>query len=69
MDSDPYCVLADYALYIECQEKVRAAYNDRDEWTRMAIRNTARSGKFSSDRAIQEYARNIWNISPVDREP
>ena len=67
MDRDHYCVLADYALYIECQDRVRTAYNNRDEWIKMAIRNTARSGKFSSDRAINEYARNIWKISPVER--
>lgn len=67
MDGDRYCVLADYALYIECQDRVRAAYNNRDEWIKMAIRNVAGSGKFSSDRAIHEYARNIWKISPVER--
>ncbi len=67
MDGDRYCVLADYPLYIACQEKVALAYENRDEWTRMAVLNTARSGKFSSDRAINEYARNIWDISPVVR--
>jgi len=67
MDGDHYCVLADYSLYIACQEEVTRAYGNRDQWTRMAILNTARSGKFSSDRAINEYARNIWNISPVTR--
>jgi starch phosphorylase len=69
MDGDRYCVLADYAPYIECQDKIRVAYSNHDEWIKMAIRNTARSGKFSSDRAIDEYARNIWNIAPVIREP
>lgn len=67
MDGDRYCVLADYSLYIACQEEVSRAYADKDQWTRMAILNTARSGKFSSDRAIHEYARNIWKISPVVR--
>jgi len=67
MDGDRYCVLADYSLYVACQEEVARAYNDRDEWTRKAILNVARSGKFSSDRAIHEYARTIWNISPVTR--
>ncbi len=67
MDGDRYCVLADYGPYVECQDRVRAAYNNRDEWIKMAIRNIARSGKFSSDRAIHEYARNIWHILPVER--
>jgi starch phosphorylase len=66
-DGDRYCVLADYSLYVACQEEVARAYTDKDEWTRKAILNTARSGKFSSDRAIDEYARDIWNISPVTR--
>lgn len=68
MDGDRYCVLADYSLYIACQEEVSLAYRNRDVWTRMAILNVARSGKFSSDRAINDYARNIWNISPVVRQ-
>jgi glycogen phosphorylase len=66
MSGDRYCVLADYASYIECQEKVSQVYRDQEKWTRMSILNVARSGKFSSDRAINEYARNIWHISAVD---
>jgi glycogen phosphorylase len=66
LSGDRYCVLADYASYIECQEKVSQAYRDQDKWTRMSILNVARSGKFSSDRAISEYAKNIWHISTVD---
>ncbi|MHB8111234.1 MAG: glycogen/starch/alpha-glucan phosphorylase, partial [Syntrophorhabdaceae bacterium] len=65
LDGDQYCVLADYPLYIACQEQVSAAYTNRDHWTKMAILNIARSGKFSSDRAIDDYARNIWNLPPV----
>ncbi|HVN95802.1 MAG TPA: glycogen/starch/alpha-glucan phosphorylase [Syntrophorhabdaceae bacterium] len=68
MDGDRYCILADYASYIECQEKVSQVYRDKEKWTRMAVLNVARSGKFSSDRAINEYARHIWNITPVDIE-
>ena len=62
---DPFLVLADYASYVECQERVSAAWQDAAEWTRMSILNTARSGKFSSDRAIREYCEEIWNVVPV----
>lgn len=66
MEGDRYCLLADYPRYVECQERVSQAYGDPDHWTQMAILNVARSGKFSSDRAIHEYARNIWKISAVE---
>ncbi|PTR10044.1 starch phosphorylase [Nitrosospira sp. Nsp5] len=62
---DPFLVLADYAAYIACQEQVNSAWQDVPNWTRMSILNTARSGKFSSDRAITEYCEDIWNIRPV----
>jgi glycogen phosphorylase len=65
LSGDRYCILADYASYIECQERVSQVYRDKEKWTRMAILNVARSGKFSSDRAICEYAKNIWHISAV----
>jgi starch phosphorylase len=63
--SDPFLVLADYAAYVACQEQVSMAWQDTETWTRMSIRNTARSGKFSSDRAIREYCEEIWNVHPV----
>jgi starch phosphorylase len=63
--SDPFLVLADYADYLACQERVEAAWQDPQRWTRMSILNTARAGKFSSDRAIREYAERIWNVPPV----
>jgi starch phosphorylase len=62
---DPFLVIADYAAYVECQDRVAAAWQDRDAWSRMSILNAARSGKFSSDRAITEYCDDIWNVSPV----
>lgn len=65
LGEDRYCVLADYASYVACQERVAAAYQDQDAWARMAILNVARSGKFSSDRAVREYAGQIWGIVPV----
>ena len=65
LEHDTYFVLADYASYIKCQEEVNTAYQDEEQWTKMAILNVARSGKFSSDRAIREYAEHIWHILPV----
>jgi len=62
---DPFLVLADYASYVECQEQVSAVWRDIPSWTRMSILNTARSGKFSSDRSIAEYCDDIWNVLPV----
>jgi len=65
LQSDPFLVLADYAEYVACQERVNAAWQDPAHWTRMSILNAARSGKFSSDRAIREYCERIWDIKPV----
>lgn len=65
LESDRFFVLADYASYINCQDNVTAVYRDEERWTKMAILNVARSGRFSSDRAIREYAEKIWKISPV----
>lgn len=65
LEGDRFFVLADYASYIRCQEEVALTYDDKERWTKMAILNVARSGKFSSDRAIREYADNIWHISQI----
>lgn len=65
LNEDRYMVLADYASYIECQDAVGRAFLDKDAWARMAILNVAGMGKFSSDRSIMEYCRDIWKIEPV----
>ena len=57
--------LADFAAYAEAQEQVGKAYLDADGWTRKAILNVARVGRFSSDRTIKEYASEVWGISPM----
>lgn len=62
---DQYLLLADYASYIECQSKVEAAYKDQKQWVKKAILNVANMGKFSSDRTIAEYAKEIWDVKPV----
>ena len=64
---DNYLLLADYASYIECQNKVSAVYRDEAKWTRMSIMNVANTGKFSSDRTIREYADEIWDVKPLKR--
>ena len=67
LERDEYLLLADYRSYVECQDRVAAAYLDQERWTRMSIRNVARCGKFSSDRAIREYCEKVWKAFPVDR--
>jgi len=64
--SDPYLLFADYQSYVDCQDKVGSAYLDQQSWSRMSIYNAARMGKFSSDRAIHEYCKNIWNITKFE---
>jgi len=64
---DHYLLLADYASYIAAQDAVSALYQDQEEWSRRAILNVARVGKFSSDRTIGEYAKNIWHVAPAKR--
>jgi starch phosphorylase len=60
--------LADYRSYVDCQDRVSRAFLDSRLWTRMSLFNVARMGKFSSDRAIREYCRDIWHVDPVHVE-
>ena len=62
---DDYMLLADYQAYIDCQQRVSDVYLDQNRWTRMSILNSARVGRFSSDRSIRDYCRDIWNVSPI----
>jgi glycogen phosphorylase len=62
---DDYLTLADYGDYLFAQEQVMQAYRNPEDWTKMSILNTARMGKFSSDRTIWEYTRDIWDTPPV----
>ena len=65
---DMYFILKDFRMYAEAQEKVEAAYKDEKKWARSAMLNTAKSGKFSSDRTIEEYAKEIWHLNKVKVE-
>ena len=64
-NGDHYLLLADYADYVACQERVGKLYQQPDEWVRQAILNVAGMGKFSSDRTISEYAKKVWDVKPV----
>jgi starch phosphorylase len=68
LECDPYLLFADYQSYIDCQARVSEAYRNADQWTRMSILNTARMGKFSSDRSIRDYCRQVWKVEPVPVE-
>jgi starch phosphorylase len=68
LERDEYMVMADYRSYLECQEKVGHLYQDQNQWTRAAIVNVSRMGKFSSDRSIREYCQHIWRTRPVPIE-
>ena len=57
-------MLTDYRAYIDCQDRGSAAFAETDAWNRKAMLNIARMGKFSSDRTVMEYARDVWHIKP-----
>ncbi|MDG2990579.1 glycogen/starch/alpha-glucan phosphorylase [Candidatus Synechococcus calcipolaris G9] len=63
--SDRYCLMADYQSYIDCQDQAGQAYQNHRQWLKMSILNVARMGKFSSDRSIRDYCRDIWHVEPV----
>ena len=62
---DPYMVLADFADYRRAQKKIDEVWRDRDRWNKMSLLNTAGAGRFATDRAILDYARDIWHTQPV----
>jgi starch phosphorylase len=61
-NKDPYMVLADFDSYRETQNKSSEIYRDKKKWTQMSLENIAGAGIFSADRAVNEYAENIWHI-------
>jgi starch phosphorylase len=65
LEHDPFLVLADYAAYLDAQARVSACWQNQQAWTHQSILNTARAGKFSSDRAIRDYCAQIWHIQPA----
>lgn len=64
LNYDPYMLLADYQLYVDCQDHVAETWKNPSDWNRIAILNVARMGKFSSDRSIQDYCEKIWHVKP-----
>ncbi len=65
---DPYKVLADFESYSNAQKKADKAFCDKSRWAKMAILNTARMGKFTSDRSIKDYVEKIWQLQPCEVE-
>jgi starch phosphorylase len=65
LDRDEYMLLADYQAYVDCQQQVSEAYRNAADWSRKSILNSARVGRFSSDRSIREYCRDVWFVKPI----
>jgi starch phosphorylase len=65
LDRDEFLVLADYRSYVDCQDEAGRAYRRTETWTRQSILNAARCGFFSSDRAMRQYAEDIWKVNPL----
>ena len=65
VNSDPFMVCADFDSYHNAQIELQRIYSDRMRWCRMSLMNIANAGKFSADRAIDDYAKNIWNLTKV----
>jgi starch phosphorylase len=63
---DPYMVLADFESYSEANKAIDLAYRDKSNWAKMAILNTAKMGKFTSDRSIADYVEKIWKLAPCE---
>ena len=68
LGQDQWLLVADFAPYLRAQADVDRAYLDPEGWTRMSILNTARMGRFSSDRSIADYCRDVWRVGPVPIE-
>ena len=64
--ADRYFILKDFESYADAQRRITAAYTDKKRWAKMAILNTASTGKFSSDRTIEEYVEDIWHLNKVE---
>ena len=62
---DPWVVAADFRSFVDAQNRASEAYQDEERWARMSILNTAMSGRFSTDRTMQEYNADIWRLQPV----
>jgi len=63
---DPWMTIADFRSYVDTQKHVETVYRDQERWTKMSILNCAASGKFSTDRTISEYNKDIWELTPID---
>ena len=67
--ADPWMTAADFASFVDAQQRANDTWNDRDAWTRMSILNSAASGRFSTDRTMRDYNEDIWHLEPIDLGP